>query len=198
MKKIFFLLFTVIALTGCDTEPLDPGLIPLPGVVDPGVGTGGGGSGGGTTIDTSLLVGDWLYVDVESFTTTTTTVMGNPVVQNASASFVSSDAILSFTANGTYTLTGDLTFELFNNGVSAGNQTNSFNDAGTYTVTGDVLEMVSTAPGATTPFDDSTVFTIDTVNATDLLLDFDGTSTQTIGGATVEIVIEGAADFEKQ
>lgn len=187
MKKIFFLLFAAVIISSCDTESLDPGLVP-----DSGAGGGGG------NVDTSLIVGDWLYVDVAVLTTTTTSVSGTPATLTASTEFVSSDAILTFDANGTYSITGDLTIELFNQGVSAGNQTNSFNDQGTYTITGNVLEMVSTAPGSATPFDSTTTVTIDTLDAIDLLLDIDGSSTQNAGGSSIDIVIEGTADFERQ
>ncbi len=187
MKKLLIILISIITLTSCDTEALDPGLNPVAG------GTGGGGS-----VDATLIVGNWLYTDVETNTTTTTTVSGTPVSITASVEYVSSNAIMTFNADGTYAITGDLEFEVFNQGVSQGNQTNTFNDLGTYTVTGDILRFNSASPNNVTPFDDTTTLTITTLNTTDLSIDINGLSTQTAGGASIEILIDGFTDFERQ
>ncbi len=192
MKKLFIILISVLSLTSCDTESIDSGLDPN----STGTGTGSGGTGGGT--NASLIVGNWLYTDVETLTTTTTNIMGISNVITASNEFVSSDAILTFNTDGTYTIIGDLTFELFTQGMSQGNQSNTFNDSGTYTVTGDILELVSTVPGTGTPFDDTTTLTIDTLNNVDLFIDIDGMSTQNAGGSSIDVLIEGTADFERQ
>ncbi|MBF4985053.1 hypothetical protein FNJ87_12145 [Nonlabens mediterrranea] len=186
MKKLFVILISVLALTSCETEALDPGLNPS---------TGGTGSG---NVDAALLVGDWLYTDVETNTTTTTTVSGTPVSITASVDFVSSNAIMTFNVDGTYAITGDLEFEVINQGVSQGNQTNTFNDVGTYTVTGDILTLNSASPNNVTPFDDTTTLTITTLNSTDLSIDINGLSTQTAGGGSIEILIDGFADFVRQ
>lgn len=187
MKKIFALLFLVVSLTACETEPLDPS---LSGSIAPGTGTGN---------VTSSIVGSWLYTDFETNTTTTTNVMGFPPTSlMATAEYVSSNTILTFNADGTYTTIGDLEFETFVQGVSQGIQTNTFNDSGTWTLTGNILEFASTASGSATPFDDTTVITINTLNNTDLFLDIEGTSTQNAGGGSIDIIIEGTADFERQ
>jgi hypothetical protein len=189
MKKFFTLLFLVTTLIACETESLDPSL--NTGATD------GNGSGGGNV--TASIVGDWLYTDVVTTTTTTTTLMGNTVSFVGLVEFVSSDALLSFNADGTYTVTGDLTFESFVDGVSFGNQTSALNDAGTYLITGDVLEFMSTTTGASSPFAaDDTEIIIDTLDAADLVFDINGSTTQDAGGGTIVIDIDGSADFERQ
>jgi hypothetical protein len=189
MKKFFTLLFFAAALIACDTEPLDPSL-------NTG-GTTGNVPGGGNVTDS--IVGDWLYTDVITTTTTTTTVMGNAVTFVALVEFVSSDVLLTFNSDGTYTYIGDLTFESFVDGVSFGNQTSALNDAGTYLITGDVIEFSSTTPGSSSPFaSDDTEIIIDTLDAVDLVFEITGSTTQNAGGGTLVIDTDGSADFERQ
>jgi hypothetical protein len=189
MKKFFTLLFLVTTLIACETEPLDPGLT--------AGSTTGNGSGGGNV--TASIVGDWLYTDVVTTTTTTTTLMGNTVSFVGLVEFVSSDALMSFNADGTYTVTGDLTFESFADGVSIGNQTTVFNDAGTYLIIADVIEFTTTMPGSSSPFStDDTEIIIDTLDAADLVFDITGSTSQNAGGGTLVIDIDGLAVFERQ
>lgn len=189
LKKTIIVLISALVLSSCQTEPIDPGLTPAGGI------SGGSGSG---NVDTTIIVGDWLYTDFETETTTTTVVMGNTVTLTASTSFISSDAIFTFNADGTYSILGDLTFEIINQGVSQGNQSQAFDDSGTYTVTGNELELVSSVPGNASPFDDTATLTISTLDATDLVIDLDSMSSQNTGGATVDITIDGFAEFERQ
>lgn len=191
LKKTIIVLISALVLSSCQTEPLDPGLTPAGGT------SGGSGSGSGN-VDTTLIVGDWLYTDFETDTTTTTVVMGNTVTLTASTSFISSDAVFTFNADGTYSILGDLTFEIINQGVSQGNQSQAIDDSGTYTVTGNELELVSSVPGNSSPFDDTATLTISTLDATDLVIDLDSMSSQNAGGATVDITIDGFAEFERQ
>jgi hypothetical protein len=189
MKKFFTLLFFVTALIACDTEPLDPSL-------NAGA-TNAIGSGGGNV--TASIVGDWLYTDVVTTTTTTTTLMGNTVNFVGLVEFVSSDALMTFNSDRTYTITGDLTFESFADGVSLGNQTTALNDAGTYLITGDVIVFTSTMTGASSPFSaDDIEIIIDTLDAADLVFDITGSTTQNAGGGILVIDTNGSADFERQ
>jgi hypothetical protein len=133
MKKIIGLLFLASTLITCETEPLDPSL---------NGGTSGGGSGSGGGNMTASIVGDWDYDDYVTNTTLTATVMGNTVTSTSSNELVSATSVLSFNSDGTYTVVGDQTFEIFTQGISQGNQTISINDSGTYVLNGSDLDLV--------------------------------------------------------
>ncbi|WP_405377346.1 hypothetical protein [Nonlabens sp. Asnod3-A02] len=190
MKKILALLFLSAAIISCETEPLDPSL----NTETTGNGTG---TGGGNV--TASIVGDWLYTDVSTTTTTSITFMGNTVDSVAEVEFVSSDLILTFNADGTYTAIGELITEAFALGMSVGNQTQSINDSGTYVITNDVIEFSGSSGTGSSPFaQGEAIQTIQTLDATDLIIEINGFTTQDTNGATIDTVIEGAAEFERQ
>ena len=192
MKKIIGLLFLASTLITCETEPLDPSL-------NGGTPGGGSGSGGGTV--TASIVGDWDYDDYVTNTTVTVTVMGNTVTSTSSNELVSASSVLSFNSDGTYTLVGDQTFEIFLQGISQGNQTISINDSGTYVVNGSDLDLVPSSSQSSSglpQFGQDADFTIDTLTATDLVILINSDTTQNVNGATQRIEVDGFGDFTRQ
>ena len=185
MKKILALLFLSAAIISCETEPLDPSL---------NTGTTGSGSGSGS-VDTTLIVGSWDYADTETETTTTSVVMGNTISLTVDIEFVSSDAVLVFNTDGTYTVNGDLTIETFLAGASQGQSTSTLAESGTYTINGSNITFA--ANGAGTVFDANAVYTIVELTATDLEITVASDVTQVISGVSQRTEIEGFASFTR-
>ncbi|WP_405369477.1 hypothetical protein [Nonlabens sp. Asnod2-A12] len=188
MKKILALLFLSAAIISCETEPLDPSL-------NSGA-TGGSGSGSGSgSVDTTLIVGSWDYADTETESTTTSVVMGNTISLTVDIEFVSSDAVLVFNTDGTYTVDGDLTIETFLAGASQGQSTSTLAESGTYTINGSNITFA--ANGAGTVFDANAVYTIVELTATDLEITVASDVTQVISGVSQRTEIEGFASFTR-
>ena len=176
MKKIIGLLFLASTLITCETEPLDPSL---------NGGTSGGGSGSGGGNMTASIVGDWDYDDYVTNTTLTATVMGNTVTSTSSNELVSATSVLSFNSDGTYTVVGDQTFEIFTQGILNGSDL-------------DLVPSSSQSSSGLPQFGQDADFTIDTLTATDLVILINSDTTQNVNGATQRIEVEGFGDFARQ
>lgn len=190
MKKILVLLFLSVAIISCETEPLDPSL--NSGATD---GNGNGSGSGSGSVDTTLIVGSWDYADTETESTTTSVVMGNTVSLTVVIEFVSSDAVLVFNTDGTYTVNGDLTVETFLAGASQGQITNTLVQSGGYTINGS--DITFTADGPATVFDTNAVYTIAELTATDLEITLASDVTQVVNGVSQRTVVEDFFSFTR-
>lgn len=184
MKKFFLLLVASFTFIACETEPLDPSL--RDSIVNP------------TDPAVDSIVGSWNYTDADIEATATTTIMGMTVTTVSRTEYVNSNILVTFNANGTYTTTGDATYNYYEDGVLTDTETDNYDDQGTYVINNDRLIMTSTDPNSNSIADDEAIFTIVVLNATNLDLDVSGTFTENILGTTVDFSLDGFLDFERQ
>ncbi len=184
MKKYFILLIIVTLCLGCQVEPLDPSLranLPVNGVT------------------ASNIIGSWDFEDYEVTSTVTATILGNTITQTTVTSLVSTNAVITFNADGTYVVTGNATVELESDGTSLGNQSVPVNDTGRFVVNGNRLEMTSNSPGnAGARLGSVSNQMITVLTATDLRITVDFEANENVAGATTRTEINGFYEFTRQ
>ncbi len=184
MKKFLLLLVASFTFIACETEPLDPSLRDsIVNVPDP---------------TTNSIVGSWNYTDADIETTSTTSIMGVTVTTVSRTEYVSSNIVLTFNADGTYTTTGDATYNYYEDGMLTDTDTDNYDDRGNYVINNNRLILTSTDPNSNSLTDDAAIFTIVILNATNLDLDVSGTFTENILGTTIDVSLDGFLDFERQ
>ena len=187
MKRIFILLFAVISLMACETEPLDPSL---------NTNNNNSNSGGGSS--NVSIEGSWMYDVYELDVTATTVIMGNPVSLSSTTTLVDSNATLTFLSNGEYNIVGDMTIESMSAGIPPTSQTIDATSNGTYTFDGTTLNVFPDLQSnpALSPFPEGS-YTVSSLTATALEMTVDDTIMQNTGGVDTTIDLVGFVTFTR-
>lgn len=148
------------------------------------------------SVDNSLIVGTWDYTDAELETTVTTTAGGQSATQTSSSELTSSDATITFNADGTFSAAGTTTFENTSMGSPASSETNDITgQTGTYVITGNQIvftgETFSSDMNGVTFADSVVTYTITELTASRFVMDLDSTFEQDLGGASFSGVFDG-------